>query len=85
MGGKGYFYKSSNCILNFAVKWSGNLSKFIVQVDTCKPLFRKPGMKYARKREDITVGRVQMERVKLFYLPRDDLMLRKDMPTIKIS
>lgn len=82
-GGKGYFYKSSNCILNLAVEWFGDLSKFIVQVDIREPLF-KPGMKYARKWEDITVSGVQMKWVKLFYLPRDDLRLRKDMPTIKI-
>lgn len=43
--GEDYFYKNSECILNFAVEWSGDLSEFIAQVDTGEPLFKKPGMK----------------------------------------
>lgn len=55
-----------------------------VQVDTCEPLFKKPGMKHARKWKDITVSGVQMKSVKLFYLPKDELILRTGMLTIKI-
>lgn len=46
--GEDYFYKSSECI-NSAVEWSGDLSKFIAQVDTGEPLFKKLGMIIAGK------------------------------------
>lgn len=47
--GRGLFFKNSECILHFAVEWSGDLSKFGAQVDTGEPLFKKPGMKQATK------------------------------------
>lgn len=43
--GEDYFYKNSECILNFAVGWSGDLNKFIAQVDTGEPFLKKYGMK----------------------------------------
>lgn len=47
--GEDYFYKNSECISNFAVGWSGDLNKFIAQVDTGEPFLKKPGMKQAGK------------------------------------
>lgn len=41
-------------------KDSGDLRKIIVQVDACETLFKKPGMKYVRKWEDINVNGVQV-------------------------
>lgn len=51
---------SLSCLHTLLFKDSGDLSKVIVQVDACETLFKKPGMKYVRKWEDINVNGVQM-------------------------